>query len=534
MRVAPCVHAGCAMKVVVLGGTGVFGTRIVDMLTRDGHDVISASRSGTGGIAVDRAGDLAPIWDCAPDVLVDAAGPFHAYGDDPYRVPRAAIEQRVSYLDLADDPDFCAGIATLDAAAAKAGVFVLSGVSSVPALSSAIASDLVAGAEQVDQIESAILPGNQTPRGRSVVATILHQVGTKRRHSVDRQPRDFRSWSQRKSYDLTPDIRRSAYLFEVPDQSLLPDHFNARSVQFRAGLELGLLNHGLAILSALRLPRPNWLVSLAYWVAARLEWAGSDVGGMVVQAIIKTPSGWMRRRWRLVVREGEGPYIPGIAVRALLRDTSGIEAGARPALSAVTALGIQAAMEDLAAEVTRDDTSLVALFDSQLGDAMAELPLPVRDLHAVYGPRIWQGRARVTRGTGWFERLLAAIFRFPPATADVNVTVTMQRDGDTEVWTRCFGGRTFRSHLRKTDRGVTERFGPFTFLLGLRVLDGALEFPVQRGWFLGVPLPKFALPVSHAREDVDAQGRFTFDVALSAPLTKRLMVRYQGYLVRDD
>lgn len=88
------------MKIVVLGGYGVFGTKLVDLLTRDGHDVIVAGRSlekatamaaqfGAGALAVDRAGDLSPLWAANPDAVVDAAGPFHAYGDDPYAFARS-------------------------------------------------------------------------------------------------------------------------------------------------------------------------------------------------------------------------------------------------------------------------------------------------------------------------------------------------------------------------------------------------------------------------------------------------------------
>ena len=46
--------------------------------------------------------------------MVDASGPFQAYGD-PYRVVRAAIARGIDYLDLADGSDFVKGIAQFDA-----------------------------------------------------------------------------------------------------------------------------------------------------------------------------------------------------------------------------------------------------------------------------------------------------------------------------------------------------------------------------------------------------------------------------------
>ena len=66
------------------------------MLLRDGHQVLVAGRSGDaarrfcaahGGATVklDRDRDLDRIAALAPDAVVDAAGPFQSYGDDPYR-----------------------------------------------------------------------------------------------------------------------------------------------------------------------------------------------------------------------------------------------------------------------------------------------------------------------------------------------------------------------------------------------------------------------------------------------------------------
>ncbi|MEH6654288.1 saccharopine dehydrogenase NADP-binding domain-containing protein [Loktanella salsilacus] len=187
MRAAgPCISkAAAAVKVLLLGGYGVFGARLAKFLVIDGHDVCIAGRSlraaqtcaaelGCRAIQMDRSLDLGALT--AHDVVIDAAGPFHTYGDDPYRLARAAIAAGVHYLDLADDAGFCAGIAALDTDARAAGVCVLSGLSSVPALSSAAVRAL-AGGEVPSVIDTAILPGNRAPRGLSVMQSILSQAG---------------------------------------------------------------------------------------------------------------------------------------------------------------------------------------------------------------------------------------------------------------------------------------------------------------------------------------------------------------------
>ena len=534
------------MKGVVIGGAGVFGSRLSEMLIRDGHDVVIAGRGvatqrvaaalGAGALMLDRSGDLTPLWQTTPDVVVDAAGPFHAYGQDPHRLPRAAIEHGVHYLDLSDVAEFCAGITTLDSEARAAGVIVLSGISTVPAISSSVAAALTLKADSIDTIDSAILPGNRAPRGRSVVASILHQCGRPFALTLDGQSVQVRGWSRPDRYRLSSRVRRKGWMIAVPDQHLLPQAFGARSVLFRAGLELGVMNHVLALFSVLRgrwpFALPDWMIGMVFRLAELFKPFGSDTGGMAVRVTYARDGAWRRAVWRLFVAGGDGPYVPGVPVRAALRDLAALPAGAGPAVKCLPMESLTAAMADLRASVEQLDTPLVPLFAEFVPD-FADLPQAVRALHDVPGPRIWAGRANVTRGTGLWPRLLAGLFGFPRASSDMPVTVTMiPRDGG-EIWERRFAGKTFRSFLMVQGDRMTERFGPLTFALDLHVADRRLHYPVRAGRIGPVPLPRWMLPVSLASE-FEKDGRFHFDVQLRAPLTGALMVHYQGWLERGS
>ncbi len=527
------------MKVVVIGGAGVFGARLAELLLRDGHVVVVAGRRAAplqaltariGGthLSLDRTGDLSPLWALKPDVVVDAAGPFHAYGKDPYALARAAIGKGVNYLDLADDADFCAGISALNDAATAAGVFALSGVSSVPALSSAIVADL-AGDAPIDAIHTAILPGNRAPRGRAVVESILHQAGTPMQHQIDGAQVTLRSWTQRRMFNLGQGVRRAGYAIRVPDQALFPAFFGARTVTFHAGLELGLMNRGLAVLSWMRhhltFPMP---VAAIYHAAKLLGPFGTDVGGMAVRVV--TDDG-TRHDWRLLVRKGEGPFVPGIAARAVLRAPDSIRSGARPALAEVSRDAITDALSDLAAVTEVASSPPAPLFQRVLGEAFATLPQVVQDSHQTHAPRRLIGQARVDRGKGLWPRLIAAVVGFPPASDAIPVTVTKSPVAGKEVWQRDFGGRVFRSVMAARQGHMTEKFGPLTFDLALRVAADGLHFPVSAGRFLGMPMPSWVLPKSVAVETAQ-DGQFRFDVALYAPLTGQLIVRYRGHLAR--
>lgn len=535
------------MKVVVLGGYGVFGTKLVHLLARDGHEVIVAGRSaanaeilaeqvGATALVLDRQGDLAALWAASPDAVVDAAGPFHAYGDDPYALARACVSHGVHYLDLADDPAFCVGISVLDQAAKDAGVFVLSGASSVPAISSAAVAHLADGADEIDTISTAILPGNRAPRGRAVIESILHQCGLPFDVQVDGQSRSVRSWSAPARFDLGLGIVRKAWMIEVPDNRLFAAAFGARTVQFRAGMELRVMNQALAVVSMLRARLgfgiPNWFTGLLLSISRRLVPFGTDAGGMSVAVTLRDGQEWCCKTWRMVATNGEGPFIPAVASRVILRDPQAVASGARPAVAAVSLTAIEAGMADLSVTTEVLNDPVKPAFLAFLVDDFAMLPDAVQRAHLVYGPRLLTGQARVTRGTSLWARFLATLFRFPAATDDIPVSVLMTPTADGETWERQFGTQVFRSQLRQVNGKMTERFGPFTFTLGLHVTDDALHFPVESGRLGPLPLPRFLLPQSEAREFAE-NGRFNFDVALKAPFTGAPMVHYRGWLNRS-
>ncbi|WP_421704895.1 saccharopine dehydrogenase NADP-binding domain-containing protein [Aliiroseovarius sp.] len=348
-----------APRVLIVGGTGVFGSRLARMLIEDGWHVTVTSRSlfkaqefcaehGGHPLALERNGNLTEAL-ANHDMVVDAAGPFQDYGVAPYRLAEAAIERGIPCLDLSDDATFTRGISTLDERAKARGVAVLSGVSSVPALSSAVVTALAADLPCLEHIEAAILPGNRAPRGLSVMQAILGQVGAPLTLWRDGRWQEAPGWSGPRSYQLAPDLTRRAALIGAPDLLLFPDHYGARTVEFRAGLELDLMQHSLAVLSWLRTrglgPNPARFTHLFHRVAGWMEPLGTDRGGMVV----KVEGGGVSRSWTLLAEAGDGPFIPAIpALITLDKLARGeVEPGARPALDLFTLDEAQAALSRL-------------------------------------------------------------------------------------------------------------------------------------------------------------------------------------------
>ncbi|SMP23901.1 SDR family oxidoreductase [Shimia sagamensis] len=534
------------MKIVVLGGYGVFGSRLTELLLRDGHEVTIvgrdagkadalATRLGCDWAAFDIHRDAEKLLELKPEVVIDAAGPFQAYGADGYHVARLCIDIGADYLDLADDAAFAQGISGLDEAAKAAGRRVLSGVSSVPALSGAVAAELCRDMAQVDLIETAILPGNQAPRGASVMASILSQLGAAVPVWRGSRWQDQKGWSDARSVTLMPGLTRRARFIEVPDICLFPKVFGARSVMFRAGMELGILNWGMAIVAAVRSVWPFEITTrrLAVFrsLAQILQPFGTDRGGMAVDVVGAVSGATVRRSWRLVAEAGEGPFMPAVAARAVVRNLADIPPGARACVTEVPLKEMQAAFADLQVHDTRSEKLWVPQFQKALGAFWDRLPAAVQDAHRVVDVTRLHGHAQIERGNGLLAVAAARVFGFPKATERCQVSVTKTVTEKGEVWARDFGGHVMRSRceLAPKEGRFRERFGAFLFEMDLKVEDAEVHMPVRRAWCLGVALPKILLPFSDTRE-FERDGTFHFDVALYAP-TGSLMVRYRGSLL---
>lgn len=546
-------------SVLLVGATGAFGERLAEGLIRSGIAVIAVARDparlqrlaqrlgrNVSPLPRDRS-DIDAAWlagvrrqDSRLFALVDASGPFQ--GSD-YRLPKAAIAAGLHYVDLADARDFVGGIDALDPEARAAGVALLGGASSTPALSHAVLDHLAAEARAIISIDVAIAPGNRAPRGLSVMQSILSMVG---------QPiRVYRSgrWTTQPGWGLTtaialPDVgTRQVALCETPDLDLLVSRYRPRAdAIFRAGLELPLLHRGLQALGLL--VRFDIVRSLAPFtrllraLAETTKAIGTDRGGMRVDIRLIDRDGVLRHRWwTLTVEAGDGPYIPTLpALAALKMLATGDLAwrGASPCVGLLPYASIAAEFAAYAIATERGETAAPpSVFRRLLGKAFDHLPPAIRQAHDVQGFLALEGEADATGPDNWIGSAIAFLFRLPPAGKNLPVRVEMRSEDDgSETWTRIYPGVTMRSNLRDPDpatRQVDEVIGPVAVRLAWQVTADALELTTLHARLFGIPLPRALKPRSHARESVDANGTFRFDVPIALPLIGTI-VHYRGWL----
>jgi hypothetical protein len=326
------------LTVLVVGGYGFFGSRIAGALARDprirllvgGRDaaraVAQAHALGPGasqGVRIDAAdGDFAArLVDLGVDVVVHTAGPFQ--GQD-YTVARAAIAAGCHCIDLADGRAFVAGIAALDAAARAAGVSVVSGASSVPALSSAVVDRYRDRFVALDGIRIGIASGARAP-GLATVRGILGYLGKPFRRLEDGVEVTVHGWLGRWRHPFPAPLGwRYMGDCDVPDLALFPGRYGARTVTFHAGFAsavghlavhaIGVAVRGGLLQDASRFARP------LYRLARLLEPCISHRGGMFV-TLSGTGNGGvpLQLTWQLLCARNHGPHVPCGAAVALVR-----------------------------------------------------------------------------------------------------------------------------------------------------------------------------------------------------------------------
>jgi hypothetical protein len=545
--------------ILIVGGTGTFGSRLVRLLARRKAYRLTiaardASRAGAllGELhAVDaHAGaafmpaqrdsiDAELLRELGVSVVVDCSGPFQETSSS---LIEAAIEAKCHYVDLADSRAFVANIDRFGIKARAAGVTVITGASTTPALTHAVLDSVTKAWMGIDAIDVAIVPGNKTPRGRSVIAAILSWVGQSTKVFEEAGWRERRGWANTNVMTIEGLGRRRAALAELPDADLLAARYKPRiRAAIRAGLELGVL-HGLVGLAGLfvraRLIRSaRALAGPGTFIAAMLAPFGSNAGGMVIEATGRDARGDARVvRWSLVARNGEGPYVPAVPAAAIVAGLASGDAaiaapGARSAAGVLSLEQIRPWFEGLAIDTKlssyRNEKPLFAIV---LGGAYEKIPPPTRRLHRGRPAVIADGEVRVTGAAGAVGAAFARVFGFPPQAEQVPVRVIIESVEGRERWTRFFGDRPMRSVMRAVGENlIEERFGPVAVIMRLEARVDGLDMLPQSARIGPLPLPRFLRPRIRAEERVDELGRHRFDVEIGLPVIGRL-VAYTGYL----
>src|SRR5688572_2033112 len=475
------------MKILIVGGYGTFGGRLAHLLADDarftlliaGRDKKKAEAFCKGlpdgakreALVFDRNSNLqGQLREVKPDLVVDATGPWQSYGKDPYLLVNACIALGINYMDLADGSEFVEGISLFDEGAKKQNIYVLSGVSSFPVLSAAVIRRLSKGLTKINTIKAGIAPSPYAGVGLNVIRAIASYAGKKLSLTRNGQSSYGYALTETMRYTISPPgylpLNNTLFsLVDVPDLKVLPKIWkDLDSIWMGAGPVPEILHRmliGLAWLVRIKLlPTLSPFAPLFHFVINILRW-GEHRGGMFVLIEgIDHQGKEIERSWHLLAEKGDGPFIPSMAIEAIVR---------RSMSGKVPASGARPATKDLELEdyenifktktiytgqrERNENTKNEFLYQRLLGDAWNQLPEPIKQMHQSEHA---EGLATVEVGNNPVARLAAKLMSFPNPGKDIPVQVSFQKEKNGELWTRTFAGKSISS-FQSEGGGLSER-----------------------------------------------------------------------------
>ena len=344
-------------RVLVLGGYGFFGSRICAALARNPriHLIIAGrdqSKASALAYQLGIGGDRARVVDAgSPQLaamlrklevgtLIHTAGPFQ---EQNYAVARAAIQARCNYLDLADGREFVGGITSLDAAARAAGVAIVSGVSSLPALTAAVVDRYLPEFARLDAIRSGITSGAVVP-GLATLKAVLGYCGQPFKVLENGSWQTVHGWLDTQVHEFPKIVGpRPLGRCDVPDLELLPKRYpSVKTVSFHAGFASNTAHRAVERLAMWvrdgklksAVPFARTFDTIARWIQPML----SDRGAMFIRMEGMHENGApLALTWNIVARENHGPNIPCAPAIAL---TKKLAAGGAPTPGAAPCMGM--------------------------------------------------------------------------------------------------------------------------------------------------------------------------------------------------
>ncbi len=269
-------------RVVVAGGTGVFGRLFARELAQSGaFRIVVAARDGAAAsrlatelgcesLALD-LGDRSAVAATASDsfAFVCLAGPFQRL--DP-SIAAVVVSAGGHWLDISDDEQWVDNLLTnpsLHADAVARSVVVVPGLSSVPALSGVLARLALRDLPAAVRAEITLFIGNRNLKGTGAIASAICAPSTSERLTID-----------------LPFGRREALRFASPDETLLCRELGI-AASFHVAFELPAAKLMVRVMRALPLSAriKTAIAALVSRTSAPFSRFGSDVGGVDVRLV---------------------------------------------------------------------------------------------------------------------------------------------------------------------------------------------------------------------------------------------------------
>lgn len=313
-------------RILVIGGGGFYGRYLVNDLYKQTNANITivgrkplliepakADRIEFVRCNISNLNDLEELVK-GFDVVVHCAGPFQ---DLPLNPLLVAIQAKVNYVDISEDRGFHREVEKLNDEIRSSGITVLSGLSVAPAMEVIFAELMQSCFERLVSVRSFAAPDTRKHRGRAMFFTMLMGVGRSFWQPKDGNLRKVEGWTEPEWVEFPPPLgRRLTFLvLEMADLDLLPELFDVKTVEFKAGTEWAFLNRLLNMAAEFRKQTgyPNWesftpVVRVLSWLMGRF---GRDEGGVIFEITGVLNNSLVTHQVAVVARR-DGGLIPAV------------------------------------------------------------------------------------------------------------------------------------------------------------------------------------------------------------------------------
>jgi NAD(P)-dependent dehydrogenase (short-subunit alcohol dehydrogenase family) len=231
-------------RIVVIGGRGFFGAAAAELLRREGFSPLIASRRPGADLTAD-AEDPASLRATlrSRDVVIDAAGPFH-------RRSTVLVETSVAIgcdvVDVSDSFDYMRKVQALEHLVGSSGISVLTGCSSVSAVSAALVR--LSGVQAPTRVSTVLAPATKRTSTAATSSTLLSMLDRPVRVVRDGSLVEQPAFSQARIFQFPAPVGRvSGRLAESADVLTLPAIWpSLRDVDFWIDTRRWVLNALLA------------------------------------------------------------------------------------------------------------------------------------------------------------------------------------------------------------------------------------------------------------------------------------------------
>ncbi len=288
-------------RLIVLGGSGMFGRTAVDALRAMGLSPLVASRRPAADIEVD-ADDALQVRAAFTrgDLVIDAAGGFQ--NRSPVLV-QAAIDLGFDVIDISDDLGYARKLLSLATPIARAGIRVLNACSTVSAVAAVLVK--LSGCDRPVRVSGFLMPATRHTANPGSARSVIRSLGQPIRALRGGELVTLSGWSEARSLALRERTIRGR-LFESADAVHLP---RAWPTLRDVAMYLDTNTTGLKLLlrAAARAPALRRLLERRITLGARLSrLIGSKFGALAYE--VEAGSG-ETTTVALVSREN-GPVVP--------------------------------------------------------------------------------------------------------------------------------------------------------------------------------------------------------------------------------